>query len=102
MNGSVINDFEFNGNDTTLSLGCTSVYENEIVQWIEISMSGSVEQELSSNSQSSIITFVNPTDNFSSTFRCISNNTLLYKDVYITKSKCMHAVKVKIRSNGAD
>ena len=89
-NGSIINDFVVNGTDTKLSLTCTSVYQNEIVEWIMLNIFGNVEQELSSNSYSSTITFTHPTDDFNSTFRCKSNNTLLYKDVFITKRKYMH------------
>ena len=81
----------FNGTDSELSLTCTSVYQNEIVEWIRLNIIGSVEQEQSNNSQSSTITFEQPSENFNSTFRCISQNTLLYKDVVITKRKCMYA-----------
>ena len=91
VNRSIINDFVVNGTDTELSLTCTSVYQNEIVEWIRLNITGDVEQEQSSNSQSSSITFAHPSEDFYSTFRCISRNTLLYKDVFITKRKCMHA-----------
>ena len=80
-----------NGTDTKLSLTCTSVYQNEIVEWNKIDMGCDVEQEQSNNSQSSTITFKQPSENFNSTFRCISQNTLLYKDVVITKRKYMYA-----------
>ena len=79
----------FNGTDTKLSLACTSVYQNEIVEWIRLNITGNVEQEQSSDIYSSIINFVNPTDDLYSTFRCKSSNTLLYKDVHITKRKCI-------------
>ena len=87
-NGSIINDFAFNGNNTKLSLTCTSVYQNEIVEWIKIG--GNVEQEQSSILYLSTISFINATDDFNTTFRCKSRNTLLYKDVFITNRKCMH------------
>ena len=87
-NGSIINDFGVNATDLELSLTCTSVYQNEIVEWIRVDITGNVEQELSNNSHSSTITFTNPTDDFNSTYRCKSNNTLLYKDVYIINRKC--------------
>ena len=90
VNGSIINDFAFNGNDTKLSLTCTSVYQNEIVEWIKIDMGGNVEQKQSSTLYLSIISFVNPTDDFNTTLRCKSHNTLLYKDVFITNRKCIH------------
>ena len=83
-----------NGTDTKLSLTCTSVYQNEIVEWMRLNMAGNVEQEQSSDSQSSIITFVNPSDGFNSTFRCKSNNTLLYRDVFVTIRKYMYATLV--------
>ena len=50
-------------------------------------MAGNVEQEQSNNSHSSTISFAQPSDDFNSTFRCKSNNTLLYKDVFITNGK---------------
>ena len=90
VNGSIINDFVVNGTDIELSLTCTSAYQNEILEWMSFSTIGSVEQELSSNPYVSTITFAHPTDGFNSTFRCISQNTLLYKDVLITKGKCIH------------
>ena len=93
-NRSIINDFVDNGTDTELSLTCTSVYQNEIVEWIRLNNTGSVEQEQSNNSQSSSITFAHPSEDFYSTFRCISRNTLLYKDVFITKRKCMYATYI--------
>ena len=93
-NRSIINDFVDNGTDTELSLTCTSVYQNEIVEWIRLNNTGSVEQEQSNNSQSSSITFAHPSEDFYSTFRCISQNTLLYKDVFITKRKCMYAMYI--------
>ena len=84
-NGSIINDFVVNETDSKLSLTCTSIYQNEIVEWIRIS--GTVEQEQSNNSYLSTITFANPSNDFISIFRCISRNTLLYKDVTVTKRK---------------
>ena len=47
--------------------------------------------ELSNDSNSRTITFINPTDNFTSLIRCQSNarNTSLYKNVTVIKSKCM-------------
>ena len=89
MNRSIINDFVFIGTDTKLSLTCTSIYQNEIVEWIRLNMVGSVTQEQSSDFYSLTINFINPTEDFYSTFRCKSNNTLLYKDVHITKRKCI-------------
>ena len=86
-NGSIINDFVVNGTDAELSLTCTSVYQNEIVEWIKLNMAGNVEQEQSNDSHLSTISFVQPSDDFNSTFRCKSNNTLLYKDVVITNRK---------------
>ena len=83
---SIIN-FVANGTDTDLSLTCTSVYQNEIVEWIRLNMVGSVEQDQSSDSYSSTLSFSQPSDDFNSTFRCRSNNTLLYKDVFITNRK---------------
>ena len=91
MNKSIINDFVVNETDTALSLTCTSIYQNEIVEWIMLNMAGNVEQEKSSDSYSSTISFAQPSDDFNSTFRCISQNTLLYKDVFITKRKCIFA-----------
>jgi len=90
-NGSIINDFVANGTDSKLTMTCTSVYQNEIVEWIMLNISGNVKQEHSDDSHSSNITFINPSDNFASIFRCKSNDTLLYKDVYVLKRKCMHA-----------
>ena len=91
VDGSVINNFVANGADTELSLTCTSVYQNEIVEWIRFNITGDVEQEQLSDSQSSIITLANPSDGFNSAFRCKSNNTLLYKDVFVTIRKFMCA-----------
>ena len=91
MNKSIINDFVVNETDTALSLTCTSIYQNEIVEWIMLNMAGNVEQEKSNDSHSSTISFAQPSDDFNSTFRCISQNTLLYKDVFITKRKCIFA-----------
>ena len=100
-NGSIINDFAFNGNDTKLSLTCTSVYQNEIVEWIK--MDGNVEEERSSTLYLSTISFINPTDDFNTTFRCKSHNTLLYKDVFITNRKFMHCGYIGIsKSKYAD
>ena len=86
-NGSIINNFVINETDSKLSLTCTSVYQNEIVEWIRLNISGTVEQEQSNNSYLSTITFANPSDDFNSIFRCISRNTLLYKDITVTKRK---------------
>ena len=83
---SIIN-FVINGTDNELSLTCTSIYQNEIVEWIMLNMAGNVEQEQSNDSHSSTISFAQPSDDFNSTFRCKSNNTLLYKDVFITSRK---------------
>ena len=88
-NRSIINDFVVNGTDNELFLTCTSVYEDEIVEWIKLNIFGNVDQEQSNDSHSSTITFTQPTDDFNSTFRCKSSNTLLFKDVIITKRKCM-------------
>ena len=85
--GSVINAFVVNETDTELSLTCTSVFQNEIVEWIRLNMAGNVEQEQSNDSHLSTISFALPSDDFNSTFRCKSNNTLLYKDVFITNRK---------------
>lgn len=87
-NGSIINNF---GVDTTLSLICTSVYQNENIEWIRLNTSGNVEQELLNSPHSSTITFTNPTDDFTSIFRCKSNNTLLFKDVSIINRECIRA-----------
>ena len=77
----------FNGTDSKLSLICTSIYQNEIVEWITLNTSGSVEEKQSYNSDSyNNITFLNPTDNFMSMLRCKSKNTLLYKDVTVIQS----------------
>ena len=86
-NGSIINDFMANETDSKLSLTCTSIYQNEIVQWIGLNISGTVEQEQSNNSYSSTITFANPSKDFTAIFRCISRNTLLFKNVTVTKRK---------------
>jgi len=83
-----------NGTDSKLTLTCTSVHQNEIVEWIMLNISGNVEQEHSNYSYSSTITFINPSDDFASIFRCKSNDTLLYKDVDIIKRKCMLALNV--------
>ena len=86
-NGSIINNFVVNETDSKLSLTCTSIYQNEIVEWIRLDISGTVEQEQSNNSYLSTITFANPSNDFTSIFRCISRNTLMYKDVTVTKRK---------------
>ena len=86
-NRSIINNFVVNETDAELSLTCTSVYQNEIVEWVMLNISGNVELEVSNNSYSSTITFAHPTDSFTSISRCKSNNTLLYKDVAIFKRK---------------
>ena len=88
-NRSIINDFVINGTETELSLTCTSIYKNEIVEWIMLNIIGNVEQEPSSNSYSSTIIFSHPSEDLYSTFRCKSQNTLLYKDVFITNRKCI-------------
>ena len=90
MNRSIINDFVVNGTDNELSLTCTSVYQNEIVEWIRLNITGNVDQEQSSNPYSSTIMLAHPSEDYYSTFRCKSQNTLLYKDVVITKRKCIH------------
>ena len=87
VNQSIINDFSTNGTDAELSLTCTSVYQNEMVEWVMLNMSGNVELEVSDNPYSSTITFTNPSDGFTSIFRCKSNNTLLYKDVAVFNRK---------------
>ena len=89
-NRSIINDFVINGTETELSLTCTSIYKNEIVEWIMLNITANVEQEPSSNPYSPTITFSHPSEDLYSTFRCKSQNTLLYKDVFITKRKCMY------------
>ena len=89
-NGSIINNFVTNGTDTKLSLTCTSVYQNEIVEWNKIDMGCDVEQEQSNTSYSSTISFVKQTNDCNITFRCRSKNTLLYKDVIITNRKFMY------------
>ena len=86
-NRSIINNFMANGTDAELSLTCTSIYQNEIVEWIMLNISGNAELDVSNNSYSSTITFALPTDDFTSIFRCKSNNTLLFKDVVIFKRK---------------
>ena len=86
-NRSIINNFLANGTDAELSLTCTSVYQNEIVEWIMLNISGNVELEVSNNSYSSTITFTRPAEDFTSIFRCKSNSTLLFKDVAIFKRK---------------
>jgi len=93
-NRSIINDFIANGTDSILTLTCTSVHQNEIVEWIMLNISGNVEQKYSDNSYSSTITFINPSDDFASLLRCKSNDTLLYKDVDIIKRKCLLALNV--------
>ena len=90
-NRSIINNFVVNGTNTELSLICTSVYQNEIVEWIRLNTIGSVEQEQSNSTQVSTITFAQPSENFNSTLRCISHTTLLYKDVVITNRKSIYA-----------
>ena len=90
VNRSIINDFVVNGTDTELSLTCTSVYQNEIIEWIRLNITGNVEQVPSSNPYSSTIMLAHPSEDYYSTFRCKSQNTLLYKDVVITKRKCIH------------
>lgn len=72
-----------NGTDFTLFLTCTSVYQNEIVEWIILNISGNVERQYSNTSYSSTITFVNPSNDFTSVYRCRSNDTGLYKDVSV-------------------
>ena len=89
-NRSIINDFVINGTDNELSLTCTSIYKNEIVGWIMLNITGNIVQELLSNPYSPTITFSHPSEDLYSTFRCKSQNTLLYKDVFITKRKCMY------------
>ena len=79
-----------NGTDNELSLTCTSIYRNEIVEWIMLNITGNFQLQLSSNPYSYKITFSHPSEDLYSTFRCKSQNTLLYKDVFITKRKCMH------------
>ena len=86
-NRSIINNFVANETDAELSLTCTSLYQNEIVEWMMLNISGNAELEVSNNSYSSTITFALPTDDFTSIFRCKSNNTLLFKDVAIFKRK---------------
>ena len=86
--GSIINYFVDNGTHIKLSLTCTSVYQNEILEWIELSSSGTVKQEYSNNSHSSNITFVNPSNNLTF-FRCKSKSTSFFKNVSITKRKYM-------------
>ena len=93
-NRSIINDFRMNSTDFKLSLTCTSIYQNEIVEWIRVDITGNVEQELSNNSHSSTIMFTNPSEHFISTFRCNSSNTGLYKDVSIMKRKYIHAIYI--------
>ena len=96
VNRSIINDFVVNGTDTELSLTCTSVYQNEIVEWIRLNITGNVDQEQSSNPYSSTIMLAHPSEDYYSAFRCISQNTLLYKDVSITKRKCVHTSKCTV------
>ena len=79
-----------NGTDNELSLTCTSIYKNEIVEWIMLNITGNIEQELLSNPYSPTITFSHPSEDLYSTLRCKSQNTLLYKDVFITNRKCIH------------
>ena len=93
VNRSIINDFVVNGTDAELSLTCTSVYQNEIVEWIRLNNTGIVDQVLSTNPYSSTIMLAHPSEDYYSTFRCKSQNTLLYKDVVITKRKCVHTNK---------
>ena len=76
-----------NGADIELSLTCTSMYQNEIVEWVALNISGKVELKVSNVSYSSTITFARPADNFISVFRCKSTNNLLFKDVAVIKRK---------------
>ena len=85
-NQSIINEFVFNGTDSKLSLTCTSIYQNEIIELIRLNTFGSAEEEQSYSSYSYNITFINPTDDFMSILRCKSKNTRLYKDVTVIQS----------------
>ena len=57
----------------------------DVVEWIMINQTGTVQRQITNTSNvSSTLTFTNPSDDFTSYMRCISNY-ILYKDVFVTK-----------------
>jgi len=85
-NQSVVNDFTSGG---TLTLTCTSDHQFDIVEWVMINQNGTVQKQSTATSNvSSTLTFSNPSDDFISQMRCISNN-ILYRDVLVVKGTVM-------------
>ena len=81
INGSIVNNFDAD----TLTLTCSSDHMLDVVRWIMITSTGTVERQFTSTSNfSSTLTFTYPSDDFSLQLRCVSNN-VIYRDVLIIK-----------------
>ena len=69
-----------------LTLICTSDHMFDVVKWTMINQTGTAQRQFANTSNvSSTLTFTNPSDDFRSYMRCISNNGTVYKDVFIIK-----------------
>ena len=82
-NQSIINDFSDND---TLTLTCTSGDMFDVVEWIMINQTGTVETQFTDTSNvSSSVKFINPSDNFALYLRCdYSHHRYLHEVVFIT------------------
>jgi len=83
-NHSIVNYFNTNG---TLTLTCTSDKMFDIVEWIVINQTGTVERQYTNTFNiSSTALFINSSDDFISYLRCdYSHHRSLHKDVFIAK-----------------
>ena len=86
-NQSIVNDFS---NNNSLTITCTSddTCMSDVL-WVIINQTGTVEKHFTNISNvSSSVTFINPSNNFTSYLRCgFSHHSYLHKDVFITKGK---------------
>jgi len=85
-NQSIINDFSDND---TLTLTCTSNDMFDVVEWIMINQTGTVQKQFTNTTNvSSSVTFTKPSDNFTLYLRCdYSHHRYLHEIVFVTVGK---------------
>ena len=92
-NQSIVNDFN---NDDILELMCRSDNMFDVVEWIMINQTGTVQKHITNTSNvSSTLTFSNPSDDFTSQMRCTSNN-IAHIDVFITKGNNSSTINLRV------
>ena len=99
-NRSIINDFTDND---MLTLICTSDHMFDVAKWRMVNQTGTAQIQFTNTSNvSSTLTFTSASDNFTSYMRCISNNGIVCKDVFIIKgNKLIGQISFKMYVTGS-